>query len=64
MKRLLSILLSVLLLLALFPAMAVGAEANDISEFELPVPQAPNYFVFTDGNEKEGQHDDLRMLMS
>ena len=63
MKRLFSIMLSVLLLLALFPAMAVGAEAHDISKFELPVPQAPNYFVFTDGNEKEGHHDDLRMIM-
>ncbi len=63
MKRLFSIMLSVVLLLTLFPAMAAGAEENDISKFELPVPQAPNYFVFTDGDAEEGNHDDLRMIM-
>ena len=63
MKRLLSALLSALLLLSLFSATAFASEENDISKFELPVPKAPNYFVYTDGNASEGHHDDLRMIM-
>ena len=63
MKRLLSALLSALLLLSLFSVTAFASEENDISKFELPVPKAPNYFVYTDGNASEGHHDDLRMIM-
>ena len=63
MKRIFSVLLSLLLLLSLLPVTAFAAEENDISKFELPAPQAPNYFVYTDGDEKEASHDDLRMIM-
>ena len=63
MKRILGVLLSLLLLLSLFSVTAFAAEENDIGEFELPAPKAPNYFVYTDGNASEGHHDDLRMIM-
>ena len=63
MKRIFSVLLSLLLLLSLFTVTAFAAEENDISKFELPAPKAPNYFVYTDGNASEGHHDDLRMIM-
>ena len=63
MKRILSAFLSVFLLLSLFSVTAFAAEENDIGEFELPAPQAPNYFVYTDGDASEGHHDDLRMIM-
>lgn len=63
MKRIFSVLLSLLLLLSLFSATAFAAEENDISKFELPAPKAPNYFVYTDGDASEGHHDDLRMIM-
>ena len=63
MKRILSALLSVFLLLSLFSVTAFAAEENNIGEFELPAPQAPNYFVYTDGDASEGHHDDLRMIM-
>ena len=63
MKRIFSVLLSLLLLLSLFSVTAFAAEENDISKFELPAPKAPNYFVYTDGNASEGHHDDLRMIM-
>ncbi|MBQ8288731.1 MAG: hypothetical protein IJX76_08200 [Clostridia bacterium] len=63
MKRIFSVLLSLLLLLSLFSVTAFAAEENDISKFELPAPKAPNYFVYTDGKASEGQHDDLRMIM-
>ncbi|MBO5000628.1 MAG: hypothetical protein J6C58_07330, partial [Bacteroidaceae bacterium] len=63
MKRILGVLLSLLLLLSLFSATAFAAEENDISKFELTTPKAPNYFVYTDGNASEGQHEDLRMIM-
>ena len=63
MKRIFSVLLSLLLLLSLFSVTAFAAEENDISEFELPAPKAPNYFVYTDGDATEGHHDDLRMIM-
>ena len=63
MKRLFSIFLSLLLLLSIFSITAFAAEENDISKFELPTPKAPNHFVFTDGDAKEGHHDDLRMIM-
>ena len=63
MKRILGVLLCALLLLSLFSVTAFAAEENDISKFELPAPKAPNYFVYTDGNAKEGHHDDLRMIM-
>ena len=63
MKRIFSVLLSLLLLLSLFSVTAFAAEENDISKFELTAPKAPNYFVYTDGNAKEGHHDDLRMIM-
>ena len=61
MKRILGVFLA--LLLSLIPVTALGAEENDISKFELPAPQAPNYFVYTNGDEKEARHDDLRMIM-
>ncbi len=63
MKRLFSVLLCALLLSSLFSVTAFAAEENDLSMFELPAPKAPNYFVYTDGNASEGQHDDLRMIM-
>ena len=63
MKRIFSVLLSLLLLLSLFSATAFAAEENDISKFELTAPKAPNYFVYTDGDASEGHHDDLRMIM-
>ena len=62
MKKRFSILLTLLLCLIWMVPVARAAE-QDIGAFALPVPQAPNYFVFTDGNEKEGHHDDLRMYM-
>ena len=63
MKRILGVLLSLLLLLSLFSVTAFAAEENDISKFELPAPKAPNYFVYTDGDETDGRDDDLRMIM-
>ena len=63
MKRIFSVLLSLLLLLSLFSVTAFAAEENDISKFELTAPKAPNYFVYTDGDASEGHHDDLRMIM-
>lgn len=63
MKRTISVLLLLLLLLSLFPATAFAAEENDISQFEFPTPKAPNYFIYTDGDASEGHHDDLRMIM-
>ena len=63
MKRILIVFLSLLLLLSLCSVTAFAAEENDIGEFELPAPKAPNYFVYTDGNASEGHHDDLRMIM-
>ncbi len=63
MKKLFSLLLLILLLAACPAVAAFAAEDPDISAFELPAPKAPNYFVFTDGDEKEGTHDDLRMIM-
>ena len=63
MKRILSVFLSLLLLLSLFSVTAFASEENDLSKFELPAPKAPNYFVYTDGDEKEARHDDLRMIM-
>ena len=63
MKRILSVFLALLLLLSLFSVTAFAAEENDLSKFELPAPKAPNYFVYTDGDEKEARHDDLRMIM-
>ncbi len=63
MKRICSVLLCALLLLSLFSVTAFAAEENDIANFELPTPKAPNYFVYTDGDETNGSHDDLRMIM-
>ena len=63
MKRIFSVLLSLLLLLSLFSVTAFAAEENDISKFELPAPKAPNYFVYTDGDATECDHDHLRMIM-
>ena len=63
MKRIFGVLLCALLLLSLFSVTAFAAEENDIGEFELPSPKAPNYFVYTDGNATEGHHDHLRMIM-
>ena len=63
MKRIFTILFSLLLLLCLSSMTAYAADENDISKFEFPTPKAPNYFVYTNGNASEGHHDDLRMLM-
>ena len=63
MKRIFSVLLSLLLLLSLFSVTAFAAEENDISKFELTAPKAPNYFVYTDGDATEGHHDHLKMIM-
>ena len=63
MKRIFAVLLSLLLLLSLCFVTAFAAEENDIGEFELPAPKAPNYFVYTDGDETDCSHDDLRMIM-
>ena len=56
MKRIFSVLLSLLLLLSLFSVTAFAAEENDISKFELPAPKAPNYFIYTDGDASECLH--------
>ena len=63
MKRMFCCLFAMLLMLSLCSVTAFAAEENDISKFELPAPQAPNYFIYTDGDASEGHHDDLRMLM-
>lgn len=63
MKKLLALLLSVILLLSLCTITTVASEQNDINDFELPTPVAPNYFIYTDGDASEGAHDDLRMIM-
>ena len=63
MKRTVSVLLLLLLLVSLFPVTAFAAEENDISQFEFPTPKAPNYFIYTDGDATEDHHDDLRMIM-
>jgi len=63
MKRICSVLLFLFLLFSLCSVMALAAEENDIANFELPTPKAPNYFVYTDGDETNGSHDDLRMIM-
>ena len=62
MKKLLSMILSILMIIPLCIS-GVSAEENDISKFELPAPKAPNYFVYTDGDATEGDHDHLRMIM-
>ena len=61
-KYLLACMLA-LLLLTVSSLTALAAEENDISQFILPAPQAPNYFIYTDGDATEAQHDDLRMIM-
>ncbi len=76
MKRIMSLLLILMLMLSMsvvtaFGTETVGADAaetatnskDDISQFELPTPKAPNYFVFTDGDASEAAHDDLQMIM-
>ncbi len=63
MKRISTVLLAALLLLSALCVTAFAAEENDLSQFELPAPKAPNYFVYTDGDASEGHHDDLRMIM-
>ena len=52
-----------LLLLTVSSLTVLAAEENDISQFVLPAPQAPNYFIYTDGDATEARHDDLRMIM-
>ena len=63
MKKFSAIILSLLMLLSVCPLTALAAAESDISEFEFPTPDAPNYFIYTDGDETDGRHDDLRMLM-
>lgn len=55
-------MLAAVMLLSLCPATVI-AEENDISAVNLPKPVAPNYFVYTDGDETDCSHDDLRMYM-
>ena len=62
MKKTFSILLVLLLCLSWFVPAAQAAK-QDIGAFELPAPQAPNYFFFTDGDAGEGHHDHMRMFM-
>ena len=61
-KRTLAIFLATTMLF-LLSVSAFGAEETNLGEFEFPTPQAPNYFVYTDGDAANGQHDDLRMIM-
>ena len=61
-KRTLAIFLATTMLF-LLSVSAFGAEETNLGEFEFPTPQAPNYFVYTDGDANEGHHDDLRMIM-
>lgn len=63
MKKILAILLSVIMLLSICSVTVFATNENDISKFKFPTPQAPNYFVYTDGNASEAHHDDLRMFM-
>ena len=63
MKKMFLLFLALILLAAGLSMTALAADGHDPKTFELPKPQAPNYFVFTDGDEKEGTHDDLRMIM-
>ncbi len=46
MKKFISILLSLLVILSLVPFAASAAEKPDISKFEFPTPAAPVYMVF------------------
>ena len=62
MKKILSLLLALLMCLSL-SVPAAFAEEQDIGAFELPAPQAPNYYFFTDGDAADGAHDHLRMFM-
>ena len=56
MKRLLSILLSTLLLLSLGTTSVFAAEENDLSKIEFSKPESPNYFVYEPG---DGNNSDL-----
>lgn len=62
MKRIIRFLFSLFLVFTLCPVNA-SAEEYDLSKFEFTAPEAPNYFIYTDGEASEGQHDDLRMIM-
>ncbi len=63
MKRLLVITFSLLFIFSVFAISSSAEEKHDISQFEFPTPQTPNYFVFTDGDASKGHHDDLQMIM-
>ena len=63
MRRCISILMLLFCMLTFGNMNVSAAEKTDIGDFELPAPKAPNYFIYTDGDAKEGQHDDMRMIM-
>ena len=63
MKKFITILFAFVLALAFGSITAFAAGEEELSQFEFPKPKAPNYFVYTDGDAKEGHHDDLRMIM-
>ena len=62
MKKIFACLVA-FLLLSLSSLATFAAEENDLSQFDFPTPKAPNYYIFTDGDETECSHDDLRMIM-
>ena len=63
MKKFLTIILVFVFALAFESVTAFAAGEEDLSQFTFPKPKAPNYFVYTDGDAGEGQHDDMRMIM-
>lgn len=63
MKRILSLALILVMLLSLCGVTASAGDTLNVVDINLPKPVAPNYFVFTDGDETDGRHDDLRMYM-
>ena len=63
MKKFVTIILTFVLAFVFGSVTAFAAGEEDLSEFTFPKPKAPNYFVYTDGDAGEGQHDDMRMIM-
>ncbi|MBQ2828215.1 MAG: dockerin type I repeat-containing protein [Clostridia bacterium] len=65
-KKFSAVLLSLMMLFSTFSVTAIhtnAAQESNISEFEFSAPEAPNYFIYTDGDASVGQHDDLLMFM-
>ena len=63
MKKILTMILIFVLVLAFGSVTAFAAGEEELSQFSFPKPKAPNYFVYTDGDAGEGQHDDMQMIM-